>query len=69
MVSAKTKAEAVYKTVNGESTETCPASILKKHKNAVLYTEKRLGRKWVYEFGFMNLPCYNLRIYCNKQVY
>ncbi len=39
MVPAKTKAEAVYATVNGEITEGCPASILKTHENAILYTE------------------------------
>lgn len=39
MVPAKTKAEAVFKTVRGEITEACPASILKAHKNAILYTD------------------------------
>jgi glucosamine-6-phosphate deaminase len=39
MVPAKTKAEAVYNTLNGEIKETCPASILKTHNNAILYTD------------------------------
>jgi glucosamine-6-phosphate deaminase len=43
MVPAKTKAEAVYKTVTGGITAECPASILKTHNNAVLYTEKDSG--------------------------
>lgn len=40
MVPAKTKAEAVSKTVTGPITEACPASILRTHSNAVLYTDK-----------------------------
>ena len=40
MVPAKTKAEAVKKTVMGKITEKCPASILKTHDSAVLYTDK-----------------------------
>lgn len=39
MVPGKTKAQAVYDTVTGEITEKCPASILRTHKNAVLYTD------------------------------
>jgi glucosamine-6-phosphate deaminase len=39
MVPAKTKADAVYATVTGPITEECPASILKEHDNAVLYTD------------------------------
>lgn len=39
MVPAKTKAEAVFKTVNGIITEACPASILRKHSNAKLYLD------------------------------
>ena len=44
IVPAKTKAEAVYKTVTGEITEKCPASILKKHEKATLYTETDSAR-------------------------
>lgn len=40
MVPAATKAEAVYKTVNGTITEECPATILKTHKNAILYIDR-----------------------------
>lgn len=40
MVPAKTKAQAVFHTVKGEITEKCPASILRTHENAVLYTDK-----------------------------
>lgn len=39
IVPAKTKAEAVFATVNGPVTEACPASILRRHKNAVLYLD------------------------------
>lgn len=39
IVPAKTKAKAVYETVNGEITESCPASVLRTHKNATLYLD------------------------------
>lgn len=39
MVPAKTKAEAVFNTVNGKITESCPASILRTHDNAILYLD------------------------------
>ena len=39
IVPAKTKANAVYETVNGEITESCPASVLRTHKNATLYLD------------------------------
>jgi glucosamine-6-phosphate deaminase len=42
---AKTKADAVYNTVYGEISEKCPASILRKHKNATLYTDSDSGSK------------------------
>jgi glucosamine-6-phosphate deaminase len=45
IVPAITKADAVYNTVKGEVTESCPASILQKHKNAVLYTDKDSASK------------------------
>jgi len=40
IVPAKTKAEAVFNTVKGEIRERVPASILRLHSNAVLYTDK-----------------------------
>ena len=39
MVPAATKAEAVFNTVTGDVTEACPASILKTHGHAILYTD------------------------------
>jgi glucosamine-6-phosphate deaminase len=39
IVPAITKADAVYNTVVGDITEKCPASILKTHPSAVLYTD------------------------------
>ena len=39
IVPAKTKAKAVYETVNGEITENCPASVLRTHKCATLYLD------------------------------
>jgi glucosamine-6-phosphate deaminase len=39
IVPAKTKADAVRRTVNGEIEEKCPASILRKHPSAVLYLD------------------------------
>ena len=39
IVPAKTKANAVYNTINGEINESCPATILRKHNNAVLYLD------------------------------
>lgn len=39
IVPAKTKSEAVYNTINGDITEACPASILRKHNKAVLYAD------------------------------
>lgn len=39
IVPAKTKAEAVRKTIEGEIGEVCPATVLRKHKNAVLYLD------------------------------
>ncbi len=43
IVPAKTKAEAVYNTINGEVSEKCPATILKTHKNAILYVDADSG--------------------------
>lgn len=39
IVPAATKAEAVRETVMGPVSEICPASILRTHKNAILYTD------------------------------
>lgn len=39
IVPAKTKAEAVKRTLNGAINETCPATILRRHKSAVLYLD------------------------------
>lgn len=39
VVPAATKAEAVKNTVNGPVSEKCPASILRTHDNAILYTD------------------------------
>lgn len=39
IVPAKTKAQAVYHTLNGPVSETCPASILRRHPSAVLYLD------------------------------
>lgn len=36
----KSKANAIKKTLEGEVTENCPATILRKHKNAKLYLDK-----------------------------
>lgn len=38
-VPAPTKADAVYNTVNCEITEDVPATIMKKHKNAIMYCD------------------------------
>ncbi len=43
-VPAKTKANAVKSTVKGEISEECPATILRKHENAVLYCDADSGR-------------------------
>ena len=39
IVPAKTKANAVFATVNGEITENCPASVLRTHSSATLYLD------------------------------
>lgn len=39
IVPAKTKADAVYHTLNDDVSEKCPATILRRHKNAVLYLD------------------------------
>jgi glucosamine-6-phosphate deaminase len=40
MVPGKTKAKAVYYTLNSEIKEQYPSTILRKHKNAILYLDK-----------------------------
>lgn len=40
MVPAKNKAKAVYRTLNGEISEECPATILRTKKGAVLYLDR-----------------------------
>ncbi len=44
IVPASTKANAVKETVCGPVSETCPASILRTHGNAVLYTDADSSR-------------------------
>jgi glucosamine-6-phosphate deaminase len=44
VVPAPTKAEAVRRTVNGDITEQCPASILRTHNNATLYLDADSGK-------------------------
>lgn len=41
IVPAITKAKAVYETLNGKIDEHCPASILRKHNNAILYLDDK----------------------------
>ena len=40
MVPARNKAEAVYRTLNGEISEECPATILRTKKEAILYLDE-----------------------------
>ncbi|MBR2500769.1 MAG: hypothetical protein IKB60_06830, partial [Clostridia bacterium] len=44
-VPAKTKAEAVYNTVNAEINEDVPATIMRNHKSAVMYCDKDSAAK------------------------
>ena len=44
-VPAATKADAVYKTVNNEINEDLPATIMRKHDNAIMYCDKNSGAK------------------------
>jgi glucosamine-6-phosphate deaminase len=39
IVPAQSKAEAVYRTLNGEISEACPATILRRKKNVILYLD------------------------------
>lgn len=45
MVPDKRKAEAVYNTLNGEIATDCPATILRKHDNCVLFLDKDSASK------------------------
>jgi len=44
MVPAATKAEAVKNTLTGPIDESCPASILRRHNNAILYLDTNSGK-------------------------
>jgi len=44
-VPAPTKADAVYKTVNNDINEQLPATIMRKHNNAIMYCDKDSGSK------------------------
>ncbi len=44
-VPAPTKVDAVYKTVNNEINEELPATIMRKHNNAIMYCDKDSGAK------------------------
>lgn len=45
VVPAATKADAVYNTVNEEINDMCPATILRKHNNAIMYCDADSGAK------------------------
>lgn len=45
VVPATTKADAVYNTLNGDISEKCPASILRRHPNAVLFLDSDSAAK------------------------
>jgi glucosamine-6-phosphate deaminase len=45
VVPCKTKSQAVYQVIKGEVTEDCPASVLRRHKNAMLYCDKDSAEK------------------------
>ena len=44
IVPAKTKAKAVYETLNGSIDEHCPASVLRTHENAKLYLDNESSK-------------------------
>lgn len=50
IVPAKSKADAVFSAVNDEITEECPATILRTHDNAVLFTDSDSAGEIVYWF-------------------
>lgn len=45
VVPAKTKAEAVWRTVNEEISENCPATVMRRHPSAVMYCDADSGAK------------------------
>ncbi len=45
VVPAPTKADAVYTMLNGEIGEYCPCTILRRHSNSVLYTDKDSAKR------------------------
>lgn len=45
VVPAKTKTEAVWRTVNEDISENCPATIMRRHTGAVMYCDKDSGAK------------------------
>lgn len=45
VVPAKTKNEAVWRTVNEEISENCPATIMRRHSAAIMYCDKDSGAK------------------------
>jgi glucosamine-6-phosphate deaminase len=45
MVPAKNKADAVYASLNNTIGENCPASILRNHRNAVMYVDGESGAR------------------------
>ena len=45
VVPAKTKTEAVWRTVNEDISENCPATIMRRHSAAIMYCDKDSGAK------------------------
>ena len=45
VVPAKTKTEAIWRTVNEEISENCPATIMRRHSAAIMYCDKDSGAK------------------------
>ena len=45
VVPAATKADAVYNTINQEINDMCPATILRRHDNAIMYCDTDSGAK------------------------
>jgi glucosamine-6-phosphate deaminase len=50
VVPSKTKAKAVYETLNGPIDERCPASILRRHDSAVLYLDQESSSLLIREY-------------------
>ena len=47
VVPAETKRQAVYRTINEEVNDMCPATILRTHKNVTLYCDKLSGADFI----------------------